>query len=343
MLIPLNFRRLCLIGLCSIPFSFSLGGIPSGLAQDTLESPREDLSDPGNVRPLTESDSLLSLQGGERLMAESIVAIDNRDYTLAAKKLQEARQIFNQLTNFYQQLSNSFSGIYQPVSESQKGSALAAAQKRDEATYKLALVHRSNNQPELAVPLLAQIIRSQNPTTELGSKAYRQLYELGFVDIAFPAGDPSLNNELRPLKQSDSFLSLLGGDRLMSEAINASNSQDYSLATKKFQESRQVFNQLTNFYQQLSSGFTGIDTEVSDSLRAKAFRAAQKRDDATYRLALAHKSNQQPELAVPLFIQIVRSQNPTSQLGQDAYQQLLELGFVDAPYPPINDSVINEQ
>ena len=56
---------------------------------------------------------------------------------------------------------------------------------RDSATYQLALVHRAKNQPELAVPLLIQIIRSQNPTTDLGKKSYQQLYELGFVDVPF--------------------------------------------------------------------------------------------------------------------------------------------------------------
>ena len=54
---------------------------------------------------------------------------------------------------------------------------------RDSATYQLALVHRAQDQPELAVPLLVQIIRSQNPTTDLGKKSYQQLYELGFVPL----------------------------------------------------------------------------------------------------------------------------------------------------------------
>jgi hypothetical protein len=31
-----------------------------------------------------------------------------------------------------------------------------------------------------------QIIKSQNPTRELGTKAYQQLFELGFVDAPFP-------------------------------------------------------------------------------------------------------------------------------------------------------------
>lgn len=41
---------------------------------------------------------------------------------------------------------------------------------RDEATYQLALVHRAQNKPELAVPLLIQIVKSQNPTRDLGKK-----------------------------------------------------------------------------------------------------------------------------------------------------------------------------
>jgi sorbitol-specific phosphotransferase system component IIA len=57
---------------------------------------------------------------------------------------------------------------------------------RDTATYQLALLHRAKNQPELAVPLLIQIIRSQAPTRDLGKKAYQQLLELGFVTDPFP-------------------------------------------------------------------------------------------------------------------------------------------------------------
>jgi sorbitol-specific phosphotransferase system component IIA len=181
------------------------------------------------------------------------------------------------------------------------------------------------------VPLLVQIVRSQNPTRELGKKAYQQLFELGFVDAPYPrsATEP---NPLRNLIQS-SLLSLQGGQRLMTEANNAVSSQNYVLATKKLQDARQVFNQLSNLYQDLASSFSGIDNRVADSQRSKAVETAQMRDEATYQLALVHRAQNQPELAVSLLTQIVRSQNPTRELGKKAYQQLFELGFVDAPYP----------
>ncbi|MGK7921848.1 MAG: hypothetical protein AB4080_17780 [Trichodesmium sp.] len=149
---------------------------------------------PENARPLDPQNSLLSLQGGQRLMSEAENAIASQNYDLANQKLQEARQIFNQLSNFHTQLAASFSGIDNRLADDQRTKALETAQMRDQATYQLALVHRAKNEPELAVPLLVQIISSQQPTRDLGKKAYQQLLELGFVDIPYPrsAGDDQI-------------------------------------------------------------------------------------------------------------------------------------------------------
>jgi len=163
-------------------------------SQDTVESEEStpipvqpvQPTQPENARPLDPQNSLLSLQGGQRLMTEAEDAIASQDYTLANQKLQEARQIFNQLSNFHSQLAASFSGIDNRLADDQRTKALNTAQMRDQATYQLALVHRAQNQPELAVPLLVQIISSQQPTRDLGKKAYQQLLELGFVDIPYP-------------------------------------------------------------------------------------------------------------------------------------------------------------
>lgn len=156
---------------------------------------------PENVRPLNEQNSLLSLQGGQRLMSEADDAIASENYDLASQKLQEARQIFNQLSNFYSQLAASFSGIDNRLADDQRTKALDTAQMRDQATYQLALVHRAQNQPELAVPLLVQIISSQQPTRDLGKKAYQQLLELGFVDIPYPrsSGEDQSSNPSQSL------------------------------------------------------------------------------------------------------------------------------------------------
>ncbi|MBF2046181.1 hypothetical protein HJG54_27480 [Leptolyngbya sp. NK1-12] len=142
---------------------------------------------------------------------------------------------------------------------------------------------------------------------------------------------PGDNQDLRPLAQG--ILSVQGGQQLMSEAGSAVSAQNYDLAVNKLQQARQVFNQLSNFHQDLAASFAGIDTRIADAQRQQAFQTAQMRDEATYQLALVHRAQNKPELAVPLLVQIVRSQNPTRDLGKKAYQQLLELGFVDTPFP----------
>jgi len=187
-------RFLHITGLAALPLAAALALFSPLTAQaqvtelqpDANQVQPLDPTDPNNVRPLSQEGGLLSITGGQRLMSEASTAVSAQNYPLATKKLQEARQVFNQISNFYQELASSFSGIDVRVADSQRRKALETAQMRDQATYQLALVHRAQNQPELAVPLLVQIIRSQQPTRELGQKAYQQLFELGFVDTPYP-------------------------------------------------------------------------------------------------------------------------------------------------------------
>lgn len=191
-------RALALSCLLAIPFG-SLASSP--LRAQVIELPPAEAADPAETvepvepstptRPLETDTSLLSLEGADRLVVEATQAVDAQDYDLAIQKLSSARRIYNQLSNFYQQLSASFQGIDLRISDSHRSLALETAQKRDEATFQLALVHRVNNEAELAVPLLIQIVRSQNPTTPLGGKAYGQLFELGFVETQFPRNTAS--------------------------------------------------------------------------------------------------------------------------------------------------------
>ncbi|MFM2432470.1 MAG: hypothetical protein RLZZ511_3684 [Cyanobacteriota bacterium] len=152
--------------------------------------------------------------------------------------------------------------------------------------------------------------------------------------VVVPSATPEQAGDNADLK-SVGFLSISGGQKLMGEAARAVSSGNYSLAVTKLKESRQVFNTLSNTYQELGASFAGVDSRVADGLRRKALDAAQMRDEATYQLALAHRAQNQPELAVPLLTQIVRSQNPTRDLGKKAYNQLFELGFVDVAYPSV--------
>lgn len=186
-----RISRLNIKYLLSLPLACGMfGGAiltsnPVIAQQVTLrDSIADDSTNLNNRRLLAQSDSLLSVEGGKKLMDEASQAIDKQDYDSAAKKLQNARQVFNQLSNFYLELYNSFSGIENRIADQQRQKALETGQMRDEVTYQLALVHRAQNQPELSVPLLIQVIGSQNPRSELGKKSYQQLLEIGFVEEA---------------------------------------------------------------------------------------------------------------------------------------------------------------
>lgn len=144
---------------------------------------------------------------------------------------------------------------------------------------------------------------------------------------------PSNVQPLSPSVEKGGLFSAEAAKQLLSDAQNAVNAQNYTLAAEKFQEARQVGNQLSNFYQALAASFLGVDSRAADSLRRRALDTAQIRDQATYQLALVYRAQNKPAQAIPLLIEIIRSQNPSRELGQKSYQQLFELGFVDVPYP----------
>lgn len=353
----------------------------------TPESQSELDTDP---RPLAEDNSFFSLEGGRQLMTDARSATAAQNYDLAVQKLQSARRILNQLSVHYQELSVSFSGIDNRIVDRLRQDALETAQLRDDATYQLALVYREKQEPAEAIPLLLQVIGSQQPARELGRQSYQQLFEIGFVELSYPSekqetaptptpppsqtspdsaqptstqptstqptGTQSPSVQPSNAQQSssgeaeqptspivssgvtsqpavDNPLSVARAKQRMAEAEAAINTQNYDQAAEKLQQARELLNTLSKNYQDLSANFVAIDNPISDNLRGKALETAQLRDDATYQLALVHRAQNKPELAVPLLAQIIKSQLPTRQLGQKAYQQLLELGFVDTPYP----------
>lgn len=155
---------------------------------------------------------------------------------------------------------------------------------------------------------------------------------VGGMSGAALAQEPSGADPARPLNQATSSLSLASGQQLMAEASAAIAEQNYPLAEEKLKQARDSLNQISTYYQELAQMFVGVDTLLNRTNREKALETAQLRDQATYQLALVYRSQNKPDEAVPLLMEILRSQQPTRELGQRAYQQLFELGFVDEPY-----------
>lgn len=181
---PRSFQFACQTAVLSLIASTATLLSSSAIAQNAT-SPKPQPPTVESTKPNVLENSVFSIAGGQRLISESANAVSQQNYDLAVTKLQDARQVFNQLSSFYQELTTSFSGIDNRISEGHRRKALQTAQLRDESTYQLAVVYRAKNQPELAVPLLIQLIKSQSPTRDLGQQAYQQLFELGFVDAQY--------------------------------------------------------------------------------------------------------------------------------------------------------------
>lgn len=194
----INDRRFSLIFNLTTRYLLILTLSLIGLPITSLQA-QETSSTESSTKSTIKLNSIFSIEGGKKLMLEADQAVDNQQYDLAAQKLQSARQVFNQLSNFYLQLFNSFSGLDNAVAESHRKKALETGIERDQATYELALVHRAQEKPELSIPLLIQIITSQSPTIGLGKKAYEQLLDIGFVDAPIsPTPPPSTPPNIPP-------------------------------------------------------------------------------------------------------------------------------------------------
>ncbi|MEM7797051.1 MAG: hypothetical protein AAF579_21695 [Cyanobacteria bacterium P01_C01_bin.118] len=286
---------------------------------------------------LAQLDDGLGLPAGEILLADAEAAIDQQNYDLAIRKLQAARESLNQTSTSYQNIAAAFTGIDAEISGSLRTSARDAAQLRDQATLRQALIYRAQDQAELAVPLLVEIVQSQGPARDLGLDAYQQLFELGFVSRPYRrtgSEDPSaaVADVARPLNQDDNPTGIRAAELLIAEADGAYAAGDYGTAVDRFQSARETLNTSSSYYQSLFTTFTGIDRRVSDEMRQKALEAAELRDAATLKQARAYQAQQQPTLAIPLLVEVLSSQNPTRELGKQAYDQLLEIGFVAQPY-----------
>ena len=116
-------------------------------------------------------------------------------------------------------------------------------------------------------------------------------------------------------------------------SINNGNLDD---AVEKLEKARTFSNLLIKYYKDLHSAFKGIDALIPRELTKKNRNVFQLLGKANMQLALIHRSQGNPELAVPLLVEVVKTLTPANPIGAEAYQQLLELGLVDTPYGDSN-------
>ena len=115
--------------------------------------------------------------------AESSIKSGNLDE--AINHLIKARTVSKLLLSYFRDINGSFRGIDALIPREMSKKNRLVINLLSKANLRLATIHRSKNEPELAVPLLVEVIKILTPVKPKGAKAYQQLVELGFVDTSF--------------------------------------------------------------------------------------------------------------------------------------------------------------
>ena len=144
-----------------------------------------EIKNPENFRVLSNESKKLSISNVEYFIKEGDKYIKNGDFDKAKDYYLDARQLAKQLASFYSDLNTSFIGIDARIPKEMQRKGKQTLQILAESNERLASLYVKNKKPEVAVPLLIEIIRILSPSSPEGKEAYKTLIELGFVETTY--------------------------------------------------------------------------------------------------------------------------------------------------------------
>ena len=139
-------------------------------------------------------------------------------------------------------------------------------------------------------------------------------------------------NEYKVLSNTNRKLSISDVEDYLAEGDNLINNSDFEKAKQSYDKARNLARQLAGFYRDLNGSFKGLDARVPIEMEKKGRKSIRIWALSNARLASLYKRKKQPEVAVPLLVEIIRLMTPNSPEGKEAYENLIQLGFVDTVY-----------
>ena len=139
-------------------------------------------------------------------------------------------------------------------------------------------------------------------------------------------------NEYKVLSSTNKKLSISNVKDYLNEGDKLVKNGDFEKAKRSYDKARDLSRQLAGFYRDLNGSFKGLDARIPLEMDKKGRKSIKIWAQSNARLASLYKRKKQPEVAVPLLVEIVRLMTPNSPEGKEAYKNLLELGFVDTTY-----------
>ena len=103
-------------------------------------------------------------------------------------------------------------------------------------------------------------------------------------------------------------------------------------AKDSYLDARKLAKQLASFYSDLNSSFKGIDARIPNEMQRKGKQTLQILAESNDRVASLYIKTEKPDVAVPLLVETIRIMSPNSPEGKEAYERLIQLGFVETKY-----------
>ena len=139
-------------------------------------------------------------------------------------------------------------------------------------------------------------------------------------------------NEYKVLSSENKKLSISDVQDYLNDGDNLVKNGDFENAKQTYDKARNLAKQLAGFYRDLNGSFKGLDARIPLEMDRKGRKSIKIWAQSNARLAQLYKRKKQPEVAVPLLVEIIRLMTPNSPEGKEAYENLLQLGFVETTY-----------
>ena len=151
-----------------------------------------------------------------------------------------------------------------------------------------------------------------------------------YMNLSF-AGSKNAN-EYKVLSSKNKKLSISDVQEFLTKGDNLVKNGDFETAKQNYDKARDLARQLAGFYRDLNGSFKGLDARVPLEMEKKGRKSIKIWAQSNARLAALYKRKNQPEVAVPLLVETIRLMSPNSLEGKEAYENLLQLGFVETNY-----------
>ena len=153
---------------------------------------------------------------------------------------------------------------------------------------------------------------------------------LPFENLVYAGNDDSKNYKV--LSSNNKNLSIANVKYYLKEGDEFIKNGDFDKAKDSYLDARKLAKQLASFYSDLNSSFKGVDARIPIEMQRKGKETLQILAESNERLVSLYLKIDKPEVAVPLLVETIRIMSPNSPEGKEAYERLIQLGFVETKY-----------